>query len=134
MPQARKPGELPATKPYRVCTVGAVYDRFVEVVDDDGEDAVRKVRDLATFGQTVELTEREARRLTALDVVRPAGDPLTYDEMNDKQLDKVISDRAINVRSTGADADQPLRTDKINALLVYDQGRGVAGRSPVTGS
>lgn len=122
--RAKKAG-LPKTKTYRVRIAGAIYDRFVETVNDDGEDAIAKVRELATFGQEIELTDREARRLTALNAVKPADEPLSYDEMDDKTLDAEVKKVGIEVRSSGADADKPLRTDKINALVIYDQGRGV---------
>ena len=120
--------KAPATKPYRVAIAGAIYDRFAETIGPDGEDQVVPVRELALFGQEIELTEREARRLTELGAVKPAGEPLSYDEMDDKQLDAVVKERGITVSSTGADAEQPLRTDKINALLTYDQGHGRAGQ------
>jgi hypothetical protein len=63
--------------------------------------------------------------------VKPEDAPLSYDEMNDKQLDAEIKERGVTVTSSGADQDQPLRTDKINALLTFDQGQGSAGQPAV---
>jgi hypothetical protein len=122
--------QAPATKPYRVCIAGAVYDRFVETVGLDGEDEIVRVRELGLFGQEVALTDREARRLTELGAVKPADEPLSYAEMDDKQLAAVAKERAITVASSGADPAQPLRTDIINALVIYDQGQGRAGQPP----
>jgi hypothetical protein len=131
--------KLPATKTYRVAQAGVIYNRFVESTGLDGEDTIVVVRELATFGQRVELTEREVNRINKIGAeltppvvyVKPEDAPLSYDEMNDKQLDAEIKERGVTVTSSGADQDQPLRTDKINALLTFDQGQGSAGQPAV---
>lgn len=114
--------KLPATKPYRVRIAGAVYNRHKEEVTFDGKPVEVVVRELALRGQEIELTEREAHRLTELDAVLPADSVLEYDEMDEKKLAHLVEQRGITVKSTGADPDQPLRTDLINALVTYDQG------------
>jgi hypothetical protein len=78
------------------------------------------------FGEQIDLTDREARRLAGLDAVKPKDEPLSYDEMDEKQLAKLAKDRSVTVRSSGADADRPLRTDYVNALNTFDQGQGKA--------
>jgi hypothetical protein len=57
--------KLPATKTYRVAQAGVIYNRFTESTGLDGEDTIVVVRELATFGQRVELTEREVNRIKA---------------------------------------------------------------------
>lgn len=132
--------KLPATKTYRVAQAGVIYNKYKESIGLDGEEAVVVVPELATFGAEVELTDREFNRLKKVGVeyadamgfrapveyVKPKDAPLSYDEMDDKQLDAEIKDRDIVVTSSGADPEQPLRTDKINALVTFDQGQGVA--------
>lgn len=129
-----------ATKTYRVATAGITYNRLKDAIGPDGQPTVIVVQELATFGQSVELTDAEAARLkqvaedhtAAFNLPRPvefikAKDaPLSYDEMSDKQLDAEVKERGIAVVSSGADDEQPLRTDKINALVTYDQGQGTA--------
>lgn len=126
MPPVKDPAKLPATKPYRVCIAGAVYLRYRETINADGEDVVIPTRELAIFGEEIGLTDREARRLTELGAVKPADEPLSYDEMDEKQLARAVSERGITVRSSGADQDRPLRTDFVNALNTFDQGQGKA--------
>lgn len=118
--------ELPPTEPYRVSIAGAIYQKHREGLNADGEETILVTRELAMFRQEIELTEREARRLLALGAVRPKDDPLGYDEMDENQLKAETNKRGIEVRSTGADPDQPLRIDYVNALLIYDQGQGKA--------
>lgn len=117
---------LPEMEEYRVCIGGAMYLSPRVSQNIDGSQQVLYPSVLATRGETVYLIASEAQRLTDLEAVKPANEPLTYDEMNDKQLDAVIKDRGLTVVSSSADADKPLRSDKINALNTYDQGRGVA--------
>jgi hypothetical protein len=124
MPESTKPTKALRTEPYRVCIAAAVYDRFTETIGPEGEPKVVRVRDHGVFGQTIELTDREAHRLQALGAVKPVDEPLSYAEMTDKQLDGEVKDRGIAVVSSGADPAQPLRTDKINALNLFDQARG----------
>lgn len=118
--------KLPQTKPYRVCIGGAMYTEPKLAQGFDGTESVVLVSRLGERGEEIALTDREAHRLTELDAVKPAGEPLGYDEMNDKQLDAAVKAAGVNVVSSGADSDQPLRADKINALRTFDQGRGVA--------
>jgi hypothetical protein len=87
------------------------------------------------FGETVELTDAEAKRLADLGprnpdgsrrpAIKPKDEPLTYDEMSDKQLDALIKDRGISVTGSGANGEA-LTIDKINALTTFDQGQGSA--------
>ena len=121
--------KLPDTKPYRVCIGGAMYASPRIARSIDGSETVMYPTVLGERGEEIQLTASEAERLTSLDTgpaVKPAGEPLTYDEMNDKQLDAAVKDAGVTVVSSSADSDKPLRGDKINALLTYDQGRGVA--------
>lgn len=130
---------LPATKPYRVAQAGVIYYKSAIRTGLDGEDEIVATPILATFGTEVDLTDREVNRLKQVsedhaaamglkefDLVKPKDAPLSYDEMDDKQLDKLVKDREITVTSSGADDEQPLRTDKINALMTFDQGHGTA--------
>lgn len=126
---AEAKAKLPETKPYRVCIGGAMYASPRLAQNLDGSETLLYPTVLGTRGETIELTDREAQRLTTLDTgpaVKPAGEPLSYDEMNDKQLDAAVKAAGVKVTSSSADSDRPLRADKINALLTYDQGRGVA--------
>jgi hypothetical protein len=125
-PVKQDQAKLPDTEPYRVCIAGAVYLKYREAVNADGDDVVIPTRELAVFGEQIDLTDREARRLTGLDAVKPKDEPLSYDEMDEKQLAKLAKDRSVTVRSSGADADRPLRTDYVNALNTFDQGQGKA--------
>lgn len=118
--------KLPATKPYRVKIVGATYYEPVEAINVNGEPYVAQQYKVAGFGEEIMLTEQQANRLTGLDAVIPAGEPLTYAEMDEKQLAAVAKDRGVAVRSTSADAEKPLKDDYINALNAFDQGQGKA--------
>ncbi len=123
---ATQGAKLPDTKPYRVCIGGAMYASPRVFVGLDGTEGVAYPSVLGQRGETIELTDREARRLTDLEAVKPADEPLSYDEMDDKQLDAAVKAAGVKVTSSSADSDRPLRGDKINALRTYDQGRGVA--------
>lgn len=118
--------QMPSMEAYRVCIGGAMYVSPRVAQNLDGTTQVLYPSVLATRGETIELIASEAQRLTDLEAVKPADEPLTYDEMNDKQLDAAIRERGVTVVSSSADADKPLRSDKINALNTFDQGRGVA--------
>lgn len=117
---------LPDTKPYRVCIGGAMYQSPKIVMGFDGTESVVFVTVLGERGAEIELTDREAYRLTELEAVKPKGEPLDYDEMNSKELDAAVKAAEVTVVSSGADQDKPLPGDKINALRTFDQGRGVA--------
>jgi hypothetical protein len=117
---------LPDTNPYRVCIGGAMYMEPKLSMSFDGVESVIYVTRLGERGQEIQLTDSEAHRLTELKAVKPKDEPLSYDEMNSKQLDAAIKEAGITVTSSGTDPDKPLPADKINALRTYDQGRGVA--------
>ncbi|HET6502115.1 MAG TPA: hypothetical protein VFG87_15270 [Amycolatopsis sp.] len=117
---------MPDTKPYRVSIGGAMYASPRIAQNIDGSETLSYPTVLGVRGETVMLTDREAQRLTDLEAVKPADEPLSYDEMNDKQLDAAVKEAGVTVTSSGADADKPLRGDKIQALRTFDQGRGVA--------
>lgn len=118
--------KMPDLKPYRVCIGGAMYQSPRVASNVDGSESISYPTVLGTRGEEIMLTDREAKRLTDLEAVKPADEPLSYDEMNDKQLDVAVKTAGVRITSSGADQDKPLRIDKINALLTYDQGRGVA--------
>jgi hypothetical protein len=113
---------LPDTKKYRVTGLGAVYSAPTEIIGPDGVPRVAYVTHLATRAQVVDLVAGEARRLSALNAVRPAGEPPTYDEMDEAQLAVLATSRGVAVRSSSADPDRPLREDYINALFTHDLG------------
>lgn len=115
--------ELPSTEKYRVTGLGAVYSEPVEAIGADGKPTVVYVTRLAGRAQVVDLIAGEARRLGALGAVKPAGEPPTYDEMNEQQLAVLATQRGVVVRSSSADADQPLREDYLNALFTHDLGQ-----------
>lgn len=116
--------KLPDTKPHRVVIAGVRYLKPTEVLDaDSGDTVVRQVADLATFGQEVQLTDREARRLGELEAVKPADAPLGYEEMNEVQLADIVRTRGITVQGSGANG-AVLRQDQVNALTIYDQAQG----------
>lgn len=117
---------LPDTKAFRVCIAGAMYTSPRLAMAFDGTETVVYVSQLATRGEQIELISQEANRLVELDAVKPAGEPLSYEEMTDKQLDAAIKEHGVTVTSSGADQDKPLPIDKVNALRTFDQGRGVA--------
>jgi hypothetical protein len=123
------PVKLPATKPYRVSIAGASYLKHKVDVGPDGQDVEVVTRELALFGQEIELTDREAKRLIDLEAVKPAKEPLSYEEMKVPQLKDLVTERGIEVQGSGADG-QALKDDYINALRVYDQGQGAASTAP----
>lgn len=126
MAETKAAAKLPDMKPYRVSIGGAMYQSPKLVMGYDGVESVVYVTRLGERGEEINLTDREAHRLTELEAVKPAGEPLSYDEMNDKQLDAAVKAAGVTVVSSGADSDKPLRGDKLTALRSYDQGRGVA--------
>lgn len=123
--------ELPATSPHRVVAVGATYLDATETIGNDGKPTIVYLQKLGYRHEIIDLNAQQARRLIELGAVKPEDAPRTYDEMYDDELKDLAADRGIAVASTGADPDQPLRTDYVNALLTYDQG---AQRSDVTDS
>jgi hypothetical protein len=127
------PATLPKTKTYRVATLAARYIKPQIGVGPDGQEVVVQTTAVGRFGEEIELTDAEAKRLEDLGplnpdgsrrpAVKPKDEPLTYDEMTDKQLDALISDRGITVSGSGANGEA-LTVDKVNALNTYDQGQG----------
>jgi hypothetical protein len=117
---------LPHTGRFRVVIAGARYDAPRIDHDLEGKARVIYVSEFALRGQEIDLVEREAHRLEKLGAVRPAHSPLEYDELGDDELATQAASRGVAVRSTGADADKPLREDYINALVAYDRGAGDA--------
>lgn len=126
MAENQTKAKLPATKSYRVSIAGAMYASPQITTDFEGNETVVYVQRLGVNREEIELTDREAHRLTELGAVLPADQPLSYDEMNDKELDAAVKDAGVSVVSSGADQDQPTRADKVTALQTYDQGRGRA--------
>lgn len=126
---------LPKTQPYRVVGVGATYYEPVPTVGPDGKPAIVLSYRIGGRGTKVELTEDQARRLEGLGAVKAWDEPLSYDEMDDAQLRGIATQRGVIVPSSGADPEQPLRTDYINALNSYDLGQdaAVVGASTVPG-
>lgn len=114
--------ELPSTEKYRVTGLGAVYYEPVETIGPTGLPMIAYVSRLGTRAQIIDLVAGEARRLGALGAVKPAGEPPSYDEMNEEQLAVLATQRGVSVRSTSADPDRPLREDYINALHTHDLG------------
>lgn len=122
---------LPETEQYRVVGVGATYRAPQEVIGGDGQPTIVYTQQVAAGREVISLVAAEARRLQALGAVKPVDEPKSYDEMDDHELDAEVSRRGISVRSSGADSEQPLRTDKINALTTFDLGsdQGLVGVS-----
>jgi HPt (histidine-containing phosphotransfer) domain-containing protein len=123
---ADETAKLPDTECYRVVIAGARYDAPRIDHDLEGNARVIYVSEFALRGQEIELIPREVKRLTELGAVRPADSQREYDELGDDELAALAASRGVPVRSTGADADKPLREDYINALVVYDRGAGDA--------
>lgn len=129
MTTAQKDAE--ATKEYRVVTAGITYISPVEGFAPDGSEATLRVYLRASRGDIVELTEKQANRLSELGPIgregkrRPAvklvDEDRTYDEMGPDEMDRLISERGIDVVGTGANGAL-LDEDRINALYNYDQG------------
>jgi hypothetical protein len=129
------PATLPKTKTYRVATLAVRYAQPRLTLGADGQDMVVNATAVGRFGDEVDLTDAEAKRLEELGplnvdgsrrpAIKPKDEPLTYDEMSDKQLDALIKDRGISVTGSGANGEA-LTIDKINALTTFDQGQGSA--------
>jgi hypothetical protein len=117
---------LPDTECYRVVIAGARYDAPRIDHDLQGKARVIYTSEFATRGQEIDLVPREAKRLEGLGAIRPADSEREYDELGDDELAAQAALRSIPVRSSGADADKPLREDYINALVTYDAGAGDA--------
>jgi hypothetical protein len=117
---------LPDTECYRVVIAGARYDAPRIDHDLQGKARVIYTSEFATRGQEIDLVPREAKRLEGLGAIRPADSEREYDELGDDELAAQAALRGIPVRSSGADADKPLREDYINALVTYDAGAGDA--------
>jgi hypothetical protein len=135
--ETQEPGtiELPATEQYRVVGVGATFNRPVEIIGPDGKPTVVYTFAFGSRGQVVDLVAGEARRLQALGAVKPVDEAKSYDEMGDDELAAEARQRGITVRSSGADSEQPLRTDYIGALQTFDLGsdQGLVGVSSAPG-
>jgi hypothetical protein len=122
--------QLPATEPYRVVIACATYNEHVAVYNEAGEAVARPRYAWGLRGEVINLTKGDAHRLLDLNAVRPADEPKGYEEMDDDELRTLVRARGVSVRSSGADADRPLRTDYIASLQAFDIGNDVA----VTGS
>lgn len=125
------PAVLPKTKPYRVAVLAVRYFNYQEGVGPDGQPMVVATTGVGRFGEHVDLTDAEAKRLEDLGpfdprsgkrrpAVLPKDAPLTYDEMDDKQLKKLADDRGAMVTGSGANGEA-LKEDYINALVNMDR-------------
>lgn len=123
---ADETAKLPDTGRYRVVIAGARYDAPRIDHDLEGKARVIYTSEFALRGQEIDLVPREARRLGELGAIRPADSEREYDELGDDELAAQATLRGVPVRSSGADADKPLREDFINALVTYDRGAGDA--------
>lgn len=109
------------TQQYRVKGAGAIYQKQHETLGPDGKVVTVMASTLAVHGETIDLVPFEAHRLLALDAIKPADEPLAYDEMDDTQLASLVAVRGLDVRGTAADGTVR-REDQINALTIHDQG------------
>jgi hypothetical protein len=109
------------TKPFRVTGVGAIYQKPAQTLGPDGKLTTVMAPTLGGRGEVIDLVPFEAERLQALGVVRPNDEPRSYDELSDEELEAATTERALDVRGSAADGSIR-REDRINALLVYDQG------------
>jgi hypothetical protein len=112
---------IPSKSAYRVVGVGVTYRDPQAVIGPDGQPQVVYNYAVAGRAETVQLTEWEARRLEDTGTIKPADAERTYDEMGDDELEAMTTERAIDVRGSAADGSVR-REDRINALLVFDQG------------
>lgn len=116
--------KIPAKKPFRVVFSAASYIDPTEGLGPDGQATVLQVYKVGRQGETIELTDAQAARLQDLGAVKPADEPLSYNEMNTKQLKALADERSVQVQGSGANG-AVLDQDIVNALTVYDQGQGV---------
>jgi hypothetical protein len=123
---ADETAKLPDTGRYRVVIAGARYSAPRIDHDLEGKARVIYTSEFALRGQEIDLVPREAKRLEELGAIRSADSKKEYDELGDDELAARAAALGVPVRSSGADADKPLREDYINALLTYDQGVGDA--------
>jgi hypothetical protein len=114
---------MAASGEYRVVFSAATYIDPVEGLGPDGQPTTLQVYKVGRQGETIELTGPLNPDGSRRPAVKPKDEPLTYDEMTDKQLDALISDRGITVSGSGANGEA-LTVDKVNALNTYDQGQG----------
>jgi hypothetical protein len=126
---------LPDSQEYRIVGVGASYYAPMKTIGPDGKPTVVYVYQFATRGQTVQLTEDQAERLEGLGAVKPYDEPKSYDEMDETELRQLSGERGLRIVSSGADPDQPLRQDYVQALKTYDTGAdaGVVGAASAPG-
>jgi hypothetical protein len=116
--------KIPAKKPFRVVFSAASYIDPIEGLGPDGQATVLQVYKVGRQGETIELTTAQAARLQELGAVKPADEPLSYSEMDTKQLKALADERGVQVQGSGANG-AVLDQDIVNALTVYDQGQGV---------
>lgn len=112
---------IPDKSAYRVVGVGVTYRDPQAVIGPDGQPQVVYNYAVAGRGETVELTDWEARRLEETATIKAADAERTYDEMGDDELEALTTERTLDVRGSAADGSVR-REDRINALLVWDQG------------
>lgn len=112
---------IPEKSAYRVVGVGVTYRDPQAVIGPDGQPQVVYNYAVAGRGETVHLTDWEAKRLEETYTIKPADAERSYDEMGDDELEAETTARALDVRGSAADGSVR-REDRINALLVYDQG------------
>lgn len=118
---------IPAKQAYRVIGVGVTYRDPQAVIGPDGQPQVVYNYAVAGRGEEVQLTDWEAKRLEATGTIKPHDAERSYDELGDDELEALTSERTIDVRGSAADGSVR-REDRINALLVFDQG-ATAGTS-----
>lgn len=124
------PVKLPETKSYRVATLAVTYLSPVESFDANGGEIVAQVTKVGRFGEEIDLTVGEAKRIQVIgeglvppvELIKPAGAPLDYQEMTVPDLEALAEERGIEVSGTGANGGV-LKEDLVNALNTYDRGQ-----------
>lgn len=123
------------TSEYRVVVAAVTYTSPEPGFAPDGSETTLPVYKVGRFGETVELTDVQAKRLGELGplqpdgsrgpAVKPVDEPLSYDEKTVDELKELAETRGIEVTGSGANG-AALKEDYVNALVTYDQGQGAA--------
>jgi hypothetical protein len=129
---ATKEASVAGKSEYRVVVAAVTYIDSEPGIAPDGSEALVPVYKVARFGETVELSDKQAARLkqfgplqpdgTRGPAVKPAGEDKSNDELTVEELKAKADEAGVTVSGSGANG-AVLKDDLVNALNTYEQGQ-----------
>lgn len=110
---------LPKTTEHDVIGVGCSYRKPAVAYDDRGQEILVFEHRTAGRGETISLTDGEARRLKDLGVVVAAGEGDSYDSKSVAELHDLAAERGLEVVGSGKNG-AVVKDDLVAALEADD--------------